>query len=178
MAYELSASEAADLGDVLAGVAGRWAAKRVLPAEDIEQTAWVGALEAARSYDPGKGVPFLLWALKQATWAVIHAHEDEYRQRGERRQMREAEAPAGTPADEQMDLADAYARLPADLREVLHERFWLARTQVETARSRGLRQRQVSDREREALERLRVYLSPPGEKRVGEPPRRKWGKKK
>lgn len=181
--YTLTPEDVEHFSDRLREVARRWARKRVLAADDIEQSGWVGVMEAARSYDPEKGLPFYVWAMHKVSWAVQNAHEAEYRQRGLREQWRlreGAEAPDHRRADDpdaQMDLAQAYAKLPPEQQEVLHDRYWRDMTQEQCADARDWRQRQVSDREREALEMLRVYLSPPGEKRVNSPPKRKWSKK-
>ncbi len=54
---------------LVAGLARRFAG--TVPIEDLEQSGMVGALEAARTFDPGRGVPFTGYAVSFITGEML-----------------------------------------------------------------------------------------------------------
>jgi DNA-directed RNA polymerase specialized sigma24 family protein len=63
---------------------------------DAESAAGVGLLNAARSYDPARGVPFRAWATKHLRWAAQRDYAAEQRHTGEY-SLLDADQPARQP---------------------------------------------------------------------------------
>lgn len=163
--------------DVAAGV------PRCVDRQDLHAAALLGLVRAARTFDPGRGVPFLAFARSRMRWAVLdELRSSDHLTRSARRRTREAvpvpatdvfvrladvdvaDPTAATPEGDALEcelvesVRAAVARLPARHRAVILGYFVEGREMRDLAVELGVTPSRVSQLCSDGVGKLRARL--------------------
>jgi RNA polymerase sigma factor (sigma-70 family) len=136
--------------------------------EELRAEAALAAWEAARQFDPGRGVPLLRFAERRVLSHLLHRYRKEwaYAHHLARESVdSEARGHAGArrpPEVEAVEVRELAAHLdPAD-RRLVTILFWEGQSESAAAESLGVSQQAVSKRKRRIILELRRKLGTPG----------------
>lgn len=140
-----------------------------LPEEELVQAGYVGLMQAAQRFDPGRGTRFITYAVPWALGEMRAALRASFGAPGAGTVSIDAQTQEGGRTlgdvlqgepvrEETIELHLALSRLDGQARRVIAMRYFEDRTQAEAARLMGSSQAQVSRLERRALDTLRALL--------------------
>lgn len=135
-----------------------WKAKKPRWRDDFESAALAGLCDAARTFDPSKGVKFATFASNRINGALFDIYRDlsiwesRFKEKGEARPN--LAAPAKSEAERIEDLEWWTRKVSARQARILRLIYIQGLTQLEAAKAVGLAQSRVCDLHRDALRRL------------------------
>jgi RNA polymerase sigma factor (sigma-70 family) len=137
--------------------------------EELRAEGALAAWEAARDFDPGRGVPLKPFVERRVLFHLLHRYRKEWAYAHHlacESTDSEALGQAGAnrpPEFEAVEVRELAAHLDSDDRRLVTILFWEGRSESEAAESLGVSQQAVSKRKLRILLRLRLKLGTPGE---------------
>ena len=137
--------------------------------EELRAEGALAAWEAARDFDPARGVPFKPFVERRVLLHLLHRYRKEWDYAHHlARESTDSEAPAQAGASrppelEAVEVRELAARLDPDDRRLVTILFWQGQTEAEAAESLGVSQQAVSKRKLRIILQLRRNLGTPGE---------------
>jgi RNA polymerase sigma factor (sigma-70 family) len=137
--------------------------------EELRAEGALAAWEAARNFDPGRGVPFKPFVERRVLSRLLHRYRKEwaYAHHLARESTNpEALGQAGanrSPELEAVEVRELAARLDPNDRRLVTVLFWEGQSESEAAESLGVSQQAVSKRKLRIILELRGKLGTPGE---------------
>jgi RNA polymerase sigma factor (sigma-70 family) len=137
--------------------------------EELQAEGALAACEAARDFDPARGVPFKPFVERRVLSHLLHRYRKEWTYahhlaRAPTDPEALGQAPPGRPPElEAIEVRDLAAGLDPDDRRLVTILFWEGKSESEAAESLGVTQQAVSKRKLRIILELRRRLGTPGE---------------